>query len=221
MSRCNNGRCAKVCSTGCSVCQFHYCSRECQIADWSVHKITCAARKCDRLRKFIQYYVTNLKSCGRLIDLSSGSFVYPGEKRLVKTDGHLKALDQADSCNHKCVICQAKIGFNELGPNNNDCSMLMGDFKVIAYRCKSCAAQNIRLMPGSYMTLKETKLYLLACIRQFGVCKDIRKLLCSYLKYDPQAYVKKNKSAVDYPARMTAGMMQMAMPSRALFYDGT
>lgn len=189
--KCNAFGCHKQCTTGCSVCNFHYCSTKCQQQDWSIHKLTCAARKCDRLRKLVNYQLTDAKNFPLIVP-SCDYFDYPRPDNRIKSNGHLKALDGVDVCNQKCVICQVWI--KNPGRGNHSFRFKVNNSEIVGYRCDDCGRKDIKLMPGSYMTLGETKLYLMCCIKQFKVCRDIRKLLCSYIKYDSRVYESRSES---------------------------
>jgi hypothetical protein len=44
-------KCGKIAKKKCAMCYIHYCSRECQLADWSIHKIECRKEKKQEIKQ--------------------------------------------------------------------------------------------------------------------------------------------------------------------------
>lgn len=179
--RCTYSNCSrKDCDKMCKICKFYYCSKKHQTLDWVNHKITCAPRKCDRLRKHVEFYINDKSNINYDLYLSSRILHFVNKVFV----GHVKSLKYSD-ITHACVICDTPITYK--GPLNNVSFTLRepkSNFKITCYRCNYCNDKDLKLCPINYMTLYELKLYLLMCIKQFKLCRDLKQYICSFIVYD-------------------------------------
>ena len=191
-SACSTKNCKNMTAACCEVCGFHYCSIDCQTIDSAHHKITCSPIKYDRLRKFVEFK-TSLSEDSIYLSIAYTHIPLYG------LSGYVKAIDIA-STTHACVICSKKIEYE--GPKwdlmftiNHECRDKESDknkdsknedmvIKVYCHRCIDCNSKNLMLFPVNYMTLAELHLYFLMCINKYNICLDIRRYLCSFIKYE-------------------------------------
>lgn len=159
-------------------CGIRFCDYTCK--SLSEHTSTCGTRKADRMRKYVEYMRSNAISniTRPYVNISCmGYDETPPFWRLNSERGE-----------SYCAVCsdlipvQRWIWYAVKRDSEHELCMTYKTVVITYRRCALCTEKNKRLLRGSFLTVHETKLWLLFCTRKYNLCKDLRIYLCAVLE---------------------------------------
>ena len=160
-------------------CGIRFCGWKCKEA--SIHAFVCGIHRADRMKKYVGDSVKNLRDTIGLSFMPNGygpyvSLSYNSHDRYVSF-----WKPNAFPGTYYCALCGIHLGGF---PHFNGEHFKIGNIIIGYHTCESCSRKGNNILEDSFLTLRETRLYLLLCIRRRGyrLCKDMRRYLWSVVE---------------------------------------